>query len=467
MSKPFSVANGLGGRGPTNLNKMPTEMLLNIYKNCPSLSAVWALANTSRRLSGVFDAHAAIIVETVLQSTVPDETVCLMKAVVQIRTGALDVVKASKLNDIAESFAGATARRTKEVSQIRNGTFNAAEASKLNDTAESISDALLSNLSSQPLSHNVPPPLLRKFVGLVHQLRAIARLGIMSGLQGLASRMGTSVGIPSWLTEQRAIISFWRMQFFFELKNRHRNDDRLTFDPRELDLLPLRPFNYLGPPFSFDTLDSFFTHGWVREQVLTVAHFVDDLSVANTPHELSSSEAVGSRSSAHYSFPSLETINITGWGCETAGDGDQAHRILRPPTCFRILNCFSRYQENDEDGLWTLPHQPYRKLGLFLCEAEMLVRLGLFPAGTSTEWETSDYAPWQTFLHDDEECDYYDIWKRLLTEEEVEEAKEARPAPILSISEGDIVRVLLEGQLAQDAEMARILEEAQEGEDAL
>ena len=181
----------------------------------------------------------------------------------------------------------------KSVVQIRAGRFPPTSDDELKAIALSQSSLITppgpSNLPShlrRPLTRGVPVPLLRKFVALAAKIHAIAHRCIESCLRRVTSAMGTSVETWPWLVEQRAIISLWRMQFFFEVKNK----------------LP----SYLR---SYDTVESFFNWGrFIDEQVLTMAECVNELRATIRPFELGPSEGVSSHPSHQYSFPALDMI---------------------------------------------------------------------------------------------------------------------------------------------------------------
>ncbi|KAM7205989.1 hypothetical protein V8F33_000819 [Rhypophila sp. PSN 637] len=69
-----------------HLHRLPTEILLQILQNCPDLSALFSLINTSRRLSSIFEIHApAKTFELVLEASAPYPVQRLMRMIIHIR----------------------------------------------------------------------------------------------------------------------------------------------------------------------------------------------------------------------------------------------------------------------------------------------------------------------------------------------------------------------------------------------
>ena len=65
-----------------HLHRLPTEILLQILKNCPDLSALCSLIDTSRRLSSIFDNHATDIFESVFKAVIPSPVRRVMRMVI-------------------------------------------------------------------------------------------------------------------------------------------------------------------------------------------------------------------------------------------------------------------------------------------------------------------------------------------------------------------------------------------------
>lgn len=384
MSAPLPAANGPDRQA--RLDELPTEMLLEIYKNCPDFSSSWALANTSRRLSLVFDTYAAEIVEAVLKSTVPHHVAILMNGVVKTRTDSLGDVDFINLILFAYSHHSGYTNPTLPLS-----------------------------LMSQPLSHEASPALLRRFMGLAHNIHLIAHLCIETCLQRFTSALGTPAGPPSWLTEQRTIISLWRLQFCFELRRRAH----------------INGYTQGNETHQYTTEGFFFASYFIRDQVLTVADFVDELRITNPRPELSLSEGPTSRPSTKYWLPDLDKLITAHYDRKTLSPQyekyssfphDQVDRIVKSPLCSGIL-CSARppnAQQKDHMELHQLPLQPYRKFGVFIWGPEVMVPLGLYhPGHNFPNWPIDD----NVFCRDKNEAyHYFKLWKQLLTEEEVEEA---------------------------------------------
>lgn len=208
------------------IRELPSEILLNIFFQAPGFEFVRALIHTSHRFSRVFEHNALRIVESVLgRSGIPTQTKSLMRAVVSVRTDSFRY----KIDSTPRSWAQAGALPLEEY------------------------------LGPGDHWRDSPPPttLLRRFVGLAHNIHILAHGFLDKCLrrcaeQGLPllpspteehepqSAGGETTGIldieehepsspatgglrsPSWTEEQRVILAIWMAQYFLELKSSHR-----------------------------------------------------------------------------------------------------------------------------------------------------------------------------------------------------------------------------------------------------
>ncbi len=386
-----------GPRGPPVrrdvLHQLPNELLLDILRSCDDFTSLWSLINTSPRLSSIFQSRALEIVEALLESTVPTPIRSLMRAVVRIRTG---------------SFECQTWEEAREFSMTGQTS------------------------PSQPLGPATSPVVLQKFVGLTHKIQVLAHSCIDRCFQrcvlismkpepctdpshshprggGRQRFRAKDLRSPSWMEEQRALLAFWRLQYFFELKI-GRLQGRLGWASR--DLIKMQA-----------SLVETFYSGFQRQQVLTAIGFVAELRSADggvePPSERRSPCLGRSRSQQHPTFqlPNPARGINSSWAhdaplplsrvAEQDDDEWVGHRdegLLKRTIGWCFL---SMYQYRSYGRLRDLPRTPYRKFGLFFWDEKMMVDLEL--------WPDKDYNPKDGYK-------YYHTWRNIIGEDEATKA---------------------------------------------
>lgn len=171
--------------GTSFLHRLPNELLLEVLQQCPDFSALWSLIHTCTKLRSLFSDNPTMVVESILKnSAVASPTRSLMLAILHIRN---------------KSFTYCTWDEDRQHFILPDD-----------------------DLCFPP---TLPPVLLRKFISLVHRIHTLAHTCLDHYLQcfnaaALETPNHTKQATlpPSWFEEQRAILAFWRVQIFFELK---------------------------------------------------------------------------------------------------------------------------------------------------------------------------------------------------------------------------------------------------------
>ncbi|KAM7209855.1 hypothetical protein V8F06_014761, partial [Rhypophila decipiens] len=135
------------------------------------------IVNTSRRLSSIFEIHApAKTFELVLEASISYPVQHLMRMISHIHAGVFK------------------RHRWEDLSTLR--------------------------LYCSTPGDLLTIPLLRRFLHLAHRVHVLAHLCLDRCLESLRCRAqsGKDIGAPSWTEEHRTIMSFWRVQYFYELK---------------------------------------------------------------------------------------------------------------------------------------------------------------------------------------------------------------------------------------------------------
>lgn len=209
-------------------------------------------------------------------------------------------------------------------------------------------------------------------------------------------------GPPSWIEEQRSILTFWRVQYFFEL-NIGRLKGRLAWASRDLGKL------------QFATIDTFYS-GFERQQVLTALDFIEELRTMGGFEQPSEPRSFGwSRSQLQFQLPNLAKGIGSAWTCgalppsRALGQqqlGQKQDYLLEETTGWRFLKRISRVPKTD--SLRHLPIDPYRKFGFFLWDKKMMVDLELWPD--------------RAFVDHKDGGNYFYAWRSILSEDEVVQA---------------------------------------------
>ncbi|KAE8334001.1 hypothetical protein BDV39DRAFT_3364 [Aspergillus sergii] len=253
--------NASNSTGRSYLSQLPTELLCEIFQQCPDVSALWSLLNTSSRMLAVFNASASEIVDAVLNLTVPAQTRLYMRQVLALRTGT-------------HTYSN----------------FEDAQTDRF-----LLCEKIIAN-----------PEQLRSFVLLSHRVHVLAHLCIERCLQRcLASPLGQRkypVGFifPTWTEEQRSILSFWRVLFCNELKLQGLKG-HLDWSPRELARLQSRG---LYQHVSLNT---------ARFQARTALRFMcEQANPEGTEEELS--DAIDQHQP--FQLPKIPEGTESGWACQ-------------------------------------------------------------------------------------------------------------------------------------------------------
>jgi hypothetical protein len=210
------------------------------------------------------------------------------------------------------------------------------------------------------------------------------------------------LGPPSWIEEQRSILTFWRVQYFFELKV-GRLKGRLGCASRDLGKLQLATIGTFYPGFEW-------------QKVLTALDFIEELRTMGGLEQPSEPRNFGwSRSKHQFYLPNPEKGIDSGWTCEAlppsrAVGQDQLGQIreylLEETTGWTFLTRISRALKTDP--LRHLPIDPYRKFGVFLWDQKMMVDLELWPG--------------RAFVDTKDGYNYFHPWRSNLSEHEVTQA---------------------------------------------
>ncbi|KAE8150196.1 hypothetical protein BDV25DRAFT_154794 [Aspergillus avenaceus] len=243
------------------LSQLPVELLFEIFLQCPDLSSLWSLLNTSSRMRAAFNSKASDIVDSVLNLTVPVQSRLYMRQVLVLCTGL-------------HSYS---------------------------NLEEVLDDKLL--LTERIVA---TPAQLRRFVALCHRVHVLAHLCIDKSLQRcLDSPLGQkeySIDFkqPTWTEEQRSILSFWRVLYVNELKLTGL-EGRLDWCPYELKRLQ----NY-----SFDELFLLYTP---KFQTRTALRFIRELIIRSDSEE---DIAIGGVQRP-FNLPGLPEGTEFGWKCQS------------------------------------------------------------------------------------------------------------------------------------------------------
>lgn len=255
------------------------------------------------------------------------------------------------------------------------------------------------DVSRLPLSRTLrlPIPLLRRFVRLAHRVHVLSHLCLERCLQRCRA-LGKEVGPPSWAEEQRAILSFWRVQYFYELKI-GRLKGRLNWKPNELATLATDRINY-----NFC--------GFQGEQVMTAVEFIEEIQAEQGIHSV----RPPALARKEFRLPDIREREIgmhPSWQCESLGrtrGRSDSNQVVEVSIAWKYIRIHARAPPQTQ--LQELPFQPYRKFGVFLWDQKRLTELGLWP-----DRDILDFGEGEKYFHS---------WLDLLTPDEL--AKEVKDA---------------------------------------
>lgn len=334
----------------SHFNKLPVELLLEVMKNCPDFTTLWGLIQTKKHLTAVFNMEPVTIVECIMTRLYDADHPLniLMRHVVEIRLGNYAFSTWSALREITEN----------------------AEI-------------------PLPFSSSLPPLLIHRFVQLAHKIHLLAHMIIQQGLWRFeedfnaatcwhpdhrfdcgAGPEGFRVPQTSLLAEERAVVAFWRLQYFLELKAAaNGNLLRLWSSGDQTRMRRLRVMD-------------FYTEDHVRRQVAAAADLID--SMRREPWE---SHVVGL---PPYSLPSMGEIaskladcggpvNMSELVCHPSPTNFHVPAVTMEPFAYRYLTMFCRAPDRWRSRIRHLPTHAYRKYGIFFWDHNMLLDSGLLP----------------------------------------------------------------------------------------
>ncbi|KAM7193664.1 hypothetical protein V8F20_008301 [Naviculisporaceae sp. PSN 640] len=338
--------------GQNYFSKLPVELLFEVMKHCPDFTTLWGLINTSKQLSAVFDRDAVKFVEVTMTSLYSADSPIkiLMRHIIDIRGGYYAFSTWADLRDI---------------------TDNAEEPS--------------------PLPLSLSPLMMRQFVQLAHKIHVLAHMVIQEGMWCFeedyhaakcwhprhevdcgAGSEAFRVPQASWLAEQRAVIAFWRVQYFVELKAAACANRLMLWSSRTRYRM------------SHLSLVEFYNEGHVSRQVGTAADLLD--VIRDEPHE--------THFLTHLAFalPSMDEIasvlgatggpvNMSALVCHPNTSSFSSQALTMSPFAYSYLtqHCRAPFWWLNISRLRYLSTGAYRKYGVFFWDHAMLAESGLLP----------------------------------------------------------------------------------------
>ncbi|PWY69772.1 hypothetical protein BO70DRAFT_432418 [Aspergillus heteromorphus CBS 117.55] len=338
---------------------LPNELLAHVLRQCPDLSTLWSLIHASARLSAIFDAGAGDIVNAVLRASVPPPTRDLIQAIVALRTHHFEF--------------------------------------------QSYHQMLSHPLAvCQHLDPAVPAPMLRQLVGLAHRVHALAHLCLARCLHRCEAALRlppSSSSPPSWTEEQRALLAFWRVQFFYELKVAARDGGGLDWSPHDRARLHKANPSTVG-----------FRDLLLSEQAWTAIELIHDLT-GQHPHDMMVDIAREWTNPPHrFRLPLPPPPDPEDWRCTPAHHRPPVvHLESRPEYEWEDLNqppvgweFFRTFRANPRAApLATIHFYPYRKFGFLFWEASRMEDWGLWTSDPDADLAVC-YRRWRDILTDDE-----------------------------------------------------------------
>ncbi|GAP89397.1 hypothetical protein SAMD00023353_4000270 [Rosellinia necatrix] len=363
-------------RGRCMLDQLPFELVVQIMKALPSLSALWSFMNTSARLAAIFRGAALDITETVVRCTVPDKIQVLLCAVLRLRSShfppSLDVATETPRASPGRhrNFPGPAPATAPEVfwSFVRLAEMIHVLA---HDCIEHYRKACLAMkpfylddpTSIRGYSNILPPPHPELPKGKPYQPK--------------------DTGPPSWAEEQLVMLNIWRIQYYYEIRSAHHagNLEWTAAEQEELVSMTL-PMFY-----------GFRSRPCRQEQLLTVLAYLQ---------EIKGPEEEGSHP---FRLPCPATPVRSDLGCSSEQPKEQLDAYGRTlelefrPDSWIFAAIMSRDLKYSPLYGFGLSH--WRKFGLALWENKRLIDLGLLaPKRRVPGWP------------------YYFVWRSILTEEE-------------------------------------------------
>ncbi|ROW10133.1 hypothetical protein VMCG_02019 [Cytospora schulzeri] len=245
---------------PKSMYRLPNELLINILKKSPDFTTLNSLIETSSRLFLLFSNNSHEIVEAVLAAAVPTETESVMRAVLQIRT------------------------RT-----FRCRSWNEAPEFPIKEYQ-----------GLYPISPKASPRLLRMFVGLAHKLHLLTHSCLDSCLDRCRPRFAlperSCLDSYSYTEEQRLVLGFWFLQYFFEIKV-GRLRGRLDWGSEDLVLVQSATVDHV---YSF-------SYSICHQYALTAYDFVQELRRSASATPLPPPKSEWSASTEQYRIPAPPT----------------------------------------------------------------------------------------------------------------------------------------------------------------
>lgn len=291
--------------------------------------------------------YALEIFEAVLQSSVPPQTQYFMRAVLCIHTNSF------------------------EYEDLRNMM---------------ILDMMMdSNFMPPQLSFPSAksPALLQKFVGLAYRINVLAHCCIDRCIQRhVPIDPSEKLEPPSWIEEQRAILAFWRVQLYFEIKMVNPKDYS-HWNYHQLRRFNITPTYLWYIPF-------------IKHQCFTVLGFIEELRSRDHSEQITgipeSSEQftldqLGSKPLHPFELPKPPKDSEFSWKSQalpsSQGLGQQKWRkecrcLTKEPPAIKFFPFFHCEQP---ETFHLLDHRgpgPYRKLGFAFWDRKMVLDIGFW-----------------------------------------------------------------------------------------
>ena len=365
------------------LEQLPAELLLKVLCFTPDLSSLHSLLLASARVSRAFPQAARHVTDAVISASLPPLTQAAARAVVRIRVSA---------------------HECRCVDDVR---------------------ALHHEQTPPPLPSAAAPALLRRFVALAHQIHCLTHACLESYLERCTTSLrpilppdrrfpralnggpvlppredGTPYEIPaqeppSWIEEHRVLRSMWLVQAVYELQ-RARLDGRLVWTKAEMASLErLSAVDFRGLR----------CYGCESEQLLTVVDFLGQLSGERTGSTPIAFRMPQPPCAGQGSFHYICALELQ-FGFRQDKWDQGRDRLHSNPLGFGFNRSIA---SGPRSPLQCISFEPYRRYGFAIWDNKRLTSLGFFHGDKARAWLQPD--------------DLYFIWRSILTDEEVEEAR--------------------------------------------
>jgi hypothetical protein len=377
--------------------QLPSELLLKIVKDAPSVSSLWSITQASAIVAVLFKKYAVEIVDTVIANTVPIPTQGLMRAVLRLRASSKESPCPFSLEEARQiSYRKHTGRNISEEEY---------ENLKLTRASCRLHQGELGGFRS-----------ITEFPSLAHKIHMLVHQCVDRGIQRCLSMRPATViewkgycsscplekirscyensesrryepkagGPPSWVEEQRTVRAFWRVELYLELKSA---SERGSIDWSANDMQILR---------STSLSDFYVVREFEREQILTVYDYVNELGGSYGSDRLPKL-AEGSKF-----FDGCPTASPFGFSVNKNRYEQCESFLEKRPRSFAFQELMA--QDSKNTPVPGLPFQPYRKFGFALWDEKRMIDMG-FSSGDGHQWL-------------DRRAEYFFTWYSVLTKEE-------------------------------------------------